>query len=187
MAVTQHGVMTLEEFLKLPEQKPALEFEDGRVTQKVSPELPHGVLQLEIGSLFNRALRPDRIGLAFSELRTTFAERSRVPDIAVYRWNRIPRRPEGGLARYPFTPPDVAVEIRSSEQSVASQRRRCRDYVDQGVPLALLVVPEDESVWLFLPNQPEIELRGNATVDFSSVFPGLTLTPAEMFSALHLD
>jgi len=28
--------MTLEEFLRLPEEEPALEYEEGRVTQKVA-------------------------------------------------------------------------------------------------------------------------------------------------------
>ena len=37
MAVSQQQI-TLEEFLALPEQKPALEYFDGEVTQKVPPD-----------------------------------------------------------------------------------------------------------------------------------------------------
>ena len=38
MAITRHG-LTLEDFLRLPEEKPALEYEaDGTVTQKVAPQ-----------------------------------------------------------------------------------------------------------------------------------------------------
>lgn len=40
---------TLEEFLKFPELDPPLEFEEGRVTQKVSPNLYHGKLELRVG------------------------------------------------------------------------------------------------------------------------------------------
>jgi Uma2 family endonuclease len=36
--------MTLEQFLALRERKSALEFEDGEVTQKVSPKGPHSAL-----------------------------------------------------------------------------------------------------------------------------------------------
>jgi Uma2 family endonuclease len=32
---------TLDTFLSLPEQKPALEYLDGEITQKMSPKLPH--------------------------------------------------------------------------------------------------------------------------------------------------
>jgi hypothetical protein len=37
VAVPQEG-LTLEEFLKLPDESPALEFHHGRVTRKVSPQ-----------------------------------------------------------------------------------------------------------------------------------------------------
>jgi len=38
--------MTLERFLELPEEKPALEFEpDGTVTQKMSPTVKHILIQ----------------------------------------------------------------------------------------------------------------------------------------------
>ena len=36
--------MTLTEFLALPEEKPALEYENGEVTQKVSPKGRHSAL-----------------------------------------------------------------------------------------------------------------------------------------------
>ena len=40
MALTERRT-SLEEFLKLPEEKPALEYFDGKVTQKVSPKTRH--------------------------------------------------------------------------------------------------------------------------------------------------
>jgi Uma2 family endonuclease len=60
-------VATLEEFLALPEVKPALEFEEGRIIQKVSPRGPHSVLQAELLEIFNRAGRPNKIARAFPE------------------------------------------------------------------------------------------------------------------------
>src|SRR5205823_3342989 len=53
MAITQRP-MTLEEFLDLPEKKPALEYDDGVVTQKVSPQGQHSRLQFVIDQLINR-------------------------------------------------------------------------------------------------------------------------------------
>jgi Uma2 family endonuclease len=181
-------VLTLEEFLRLPEEKPALEYEDGRITQKVSPRLPHAALHFEIAALFNQQLRPDRIAWAFTELRTTFTGRSRVPDISVYRWDRIPRDAAGAL---PFDnvmiPPDVAVEIRSPEQTIASQLRRCRDYVEQGVVVAIMVAPEAKRLWVFRIQQPERELAADDAIDFEDIFPGFKLTPAEIFAVLQVD
>src|SRR5215211_7018782 len=90
--------LTLEEFLKLPERKPALQFLNGVVTQKVTPKGRHSALQLECAAYFNRAARRQKIARAFTELRTTYAGASPVPDVVVYRWDRIPRAPTGELA-----------------------------------------------------------------------------------------
>ena len=97
MAISQQP-LTLEEFLKLPEKKPALEFEDGVVTQKVAPKGRHSALQFDLAERFNHFARPLRLARAFPELRTTFGGVSRVPDVAVYRWERIPRDAAGDVA-----------------------------------------------------------------------------------------
>ena len=53
MAVPQLR-MSLEAFLELPEDEPALEYEDGVVTQKVPPQGKHASLQPWICELVNR-------------------------------------------------------------------------------------------------------------------------------------
>jgi Uma2 family endonuclease len=45
----------LDEFLELPEEEPALEYEAGVVKQKVSPKAPHGRLQFRLARLFDRS------------------------------------------------------------------------------------------------------------------------------------
>jgi Uma2 family endonuclease len=186
MAITRSGI-SLEEFLTLPEEKPALEYEDGRVTQKVSPQGKHSSIQAELLILFDRLLRHNKIGRAFPELRTTFEGSSRVPDVAIYRWERIPRNAEGGVADRFLTPPDVAVEIRSPEQTAQAQIRRCRDYVRDGVSLAIMVDPERLRVWIFRANQAEQELRDQQSFTLDPILPNIQITPTEIFGALRLD
>ena len=83
MAVSQR--LTLEEFLRLPEEKPALELMHGVVGQKVSPKTRHSTLQAKSVELINRFAEPARLAFAFPELRTTFAGASVVPDVSVLR------------------------------------------------------------------------------------------------------
>src|SRR5579864_1874767 len=72
--------LTLEEFLKLPEEEPALEFEDGAVTSKVWPKGRHSTLQAELIERLNQSGRPRKLARAFPELRVTFGGASFVPD-----------------------------------------------------------------------------------------------------------
>jgi Uma2 family endonuclease len=183
----QRTTLTLEEFLKLPERKPALEYDDEGVTQKVSPKGQHSSLQLELAELLNRPARRRKVARAFPELRFTFGGRSYVPDVSVYRWERIPRTPLGEVGNDFFVPPDIAVEIVSPGQRVNTLVRRCLRYLSLGVLVALLVDPDDRSVILFRPGISAVALRGPDAVDLSDILPGFRLTVEGLFRSLQMD
>jgi Uma2 family endonuclease len=185
VAFLQQG-LSLEEFLRHPEEEPALEFEDGLVTQKVSPKGQHSTLQGRIVERINRFSEPAKLAFAFPELRTTFGGASRVPDIAVYVWERIPRTAEGRVENDFLEPPDIAIEIVSPEQSVNALVRRCIWYVDHGVRIALLVDPQDESVLAFRPDSKPSPRRERDRIDIDDVLPGFQLSAQELFGLLSL-
>jgi Uma2 family endonuclease len=75
--------VSLEDFLKLPETKPASEYIDDRIIQKTMPKARHSRLQAKLTSAINEVTESKRIAYTFPELRCTFGDRSTVPDIAV--------------------------------------------------------------------------------------------------------
>jgi Uma2 family endonuclease len=184
MAIPLRG-LTLDEFLELPEAEPALEFWDGVVVQKVSPQNLHGRMQYSFAERVNRIAEPLKLAMAFTETRATFGGRSPVPDVVVYRWERIPRDARGKLLRRFIEPPDIAVEIVSPEQSIATLIEKCRRYIELGVRIALLIEPEDEWVMLFRRGAEPRRLRGADRIDLDSVLPGFELTAEELFEALY--
>ena len=185
MAIEQHR-LTLEKFLKLPEEKPALEFLEGTVTQKVAPQGKHSVLQYAIAERINRAMSPDKRAYAFPELRATFAGVSRVPDVAVYRWERIPRDEAGEVANTFSEPPDIAIEIVSPGQSTNALLRRCLWFVANGVAVAILADPEDKSLLVFRPGQSPQPLHGSDRIALDEVLPGFELTVEDLFASLSM-
>ena len=178
--------MTLEEFLAQPEEKPALEYEEGVVTQKPMPKPVHARLQTTLAHSFDLVGEPRKLFLALTELRFTVAARSYVPDVAVYRWDRLPVGDHGELSNDAPEPPDVAVEIVSPEQSVTALIRQCLWYVDNGVKAALIVDPMDHTVLLFRPGQPYRALQDDETIDLSDVLPQFSTTAAQIFGALKI-
>jgi len=176
---------TLEEFLKLPEEKPALELVDGVISQKVSPRGRHAVLQGALTERLNRTGLASRSARAFPELRVTFAGASYVPDVAVYRWQRIPVDARGRVADNFVEPPDIAIEIVSPEQSVNALVRRCLWYVANGVQIALLVDPGDESVLAFQPGNRASAWRGSERIDLHEVLLDFDLTVEQLFASLN--
>jgi Uma2 family endonuclease len=176
--------MTLEEFLELPEEEPALEFEDGTVTQKVPPQGKHSALQLGLGGLLNSLLLPGHPGQTFSELRTTFGERSRVPDLAVYTWDRIPLDANGEVANEFREPPDIAIEIVSPGQSVNSLVQRCVTFIQAGTRAAIIVDPDPKTVVVFRAGRAPTVLEQSEDLDFQDIIPGLRLLVSQVFEAL---
>src|SRR4051794_34470300 len=116
MAIARHRPsvvgrrMTLDEFLELPEEKPSLELIGGVVRQKVSPQEQHGALQFDLAELINRYARPRRLARVFTELRFIVGGDFVVPDISVYRWDRVNRLPSGEIGNIYSGPPDIVVE-----------------------------------------------------------------------------
>jgi Uma2 family endonuclease len=133
MAIAQTP-LTLDEFLALPEQKPALEFECGRTIQKMPPQSHHSEIQSVLVERINRVTVPGKRAFAFTELRTIVDQRSYVPDIAVYRWERVPKDADGRPTQQFRTLPDVAIEIASPGQSTNFPTRRCVWYAEKRLP-----------------------------------------------------
>lgn len=178
--------LSLEEFLRLPEEKPALEYEDGVVTQKMSPRAEHIVLQGKLVSVINAALGPTRVGMALPELRVIIGGRAYVPDISVLRWERIPVDERGRASGHAEEPADVAIEIVSRGQSINQLLRRCLWYVANGFRAAVLVDDQDESVLVFRPNSIPQAVTGDERIDLADILPGFQLTAKELFDSLQV-
>ncbi len=88
----------MAEFLAEPETKPAREYINGVITQKPLPQGKHSLLQRELSLTLTLAFRATKTAQAFPELRCTFGDRSTVPDIAVFKTERIPRDENGDIA-----------------------------------------------------------------------------------------
>ena len=184
MAIEQRR-MTLDEFLALPEEEPALELEaGGMVTQKVSPKGKHSSLQRGLLKLFDGFAEPRRIALALPELRTVFGGAAYVPDVSVYRWERIAWTSDGEVPDDFTEPPDIAIEIVSPGQNVTRLVRRCIWYVEHGVTLALLIDPTDRSVLRFGRASTPRALHEQDRIDLSEVLPDFQATVERLFAAL---
>ncbi|WP_375495727.1 Uma2 family endonuclease [uncultured Nostoc sp.] len=149
MVQTPAKPLTLDEFLKLPETKPASEFIDGQIIQKPMPQGKHSTVQLDLGTDINQALKPGHIARAYSELRCTFGGRSIVPDIAVFTWERIPRDRNGKVSNTFAIAPDWMIEILSPDQSQTKVIRNILHSVAHSTQMGWLIDPEEELVFVY--------------------------------------
>jgi len=186
MVQTPIKTLTLDEFLKLPETKPAREFINGEIIQKPMPQGKHSTVQSDFVSAANTILKPQRIARAYSELRCTFGGRSIVPDIAVFTWERIPRDENGEVANTFAIPPDWTIEILSPEQSQTKVVRNILHCLSHGTQMGWLIDPAEKLVFVYFADQRillfELETDSLPVPSFAESF---NLTVGQLFGWLN--
>ncbi len=179
--------LTLEEFFKLPETKPSSEYINGQIIQKPIPQGKHSITQGELVSAINAVVKPQKIALAFPELRCTFGGRSIVPDVAVFAWERIPIDERGDVANVFKAHPDWTIEIISPDQSQTKVTGNILHCLKHGSRLGWLIDPEERSVLVYPPKQqPELLQEEQEILPVPDLVSELQLTVGQLFGWLKL-
>jgi Uma2 family endonuclease len=185
MVQTTAKSLTLGEFLAIPETKPASEYINGKIIQKPMPKGKHSTIQGELIIALNGSLKPSRTARAFPELRCTFGERSTVPDVVVFTWDRIPRDDDGAIADSFQAAPDWTIEILSPDQSHTRVTRNILHCLDHGTQLGWLIDPSEQSVFAYYPRQqPAFFEDVNAVLPVPDFAQSFQLTLGELFGWL---
>jgi Uma2 family endonuclease len=177
--------MSLEEFLQRSETKPPSELINGRIYQKAMPQGKHSTLQGRFTAEINHIATPNRVAYAFPELRCTFGNRSLVPDIAVFEWERIPFNQNGEIENSFITYPDWTIEILSPAQNPTRVIDNIVFCLNQGAQLGWLIDPEEKLVLVFQPNQlPMTKQLVDEVLPVLELLQNWQLTVGELFSWL---
>ncbi|MEG4533611.1 Uma2 family endonuclease [Microcoleus sp. D2_18a_D3] len=179
--------ISLEEFLLLPETKPASEYVDGQIYQKAMPQGKHSTLQSEFLSVINRVGKPQKLAYAFPELRCTFGGRSIVPDIAVFEWARIPLDADGEIANRFEIVPDWTIEILSPDQNPTRVINNILFCLNHNAKLGWLIDPAEKLVLVFKPQQQPEAKENQDILPVLDVLSGLQLSAADLFGLLSFD
>ena len=185
MTNTQAKSLSLEEFLHLPETKPAQEFIEGDILQKPIPKGRHSRLQSKLCSEINQVSEYTKIAYAFPELRCSFGNRSIVPDIAVFLWLNIPFLSDGEVPDNFNLPPDLVIEILSPEQNPNKVIGNIVYCIENGSELGWFLDPEAQSILVFRRDRSPLVIQNQDTLPVLEGI-GLSLTAAQVFGWLKM-
>jgi len=169
-----------ERILDLPEnQDRLLELVHGRVVEKMPTE-EHGVIASTLSfALFayNRQHKVGRVGVEVRQRLPHDQLNSRMPDISFSSARRpIVRR--GGVPEMP----DLAVEIKSPDDSVRQMREKAAYYLANGARLVWLIYPQKRLIEVYDPDaEVEILIEGDVLTG-RDLLPGFILPVAEVFA-----
>ena len=170
-------MITLEEFLRMPEidEHPYLEYIDGRIEAKVSPQKKHGLLEKRLYDAHRRLRQAPDLGETFPELRCTFAGRSIIPDVVFLLDEHIETDEDGVVLDPTLRPPDLHIEIVSPDQSVRKCREKLVFSTANGCPLGWLIDPNRmDGPGLSSGSPPEASYPAEGVLEGDPVLPGVS-------------
>lgn len=186
MASSLSQLISLEEFLQLPETKPASEYINGEIVQKPIPKGRHSRLQGKLCGVINEATEAAKVAYAFPELRCTFSGRSIIPDISVFLWQNLVFTDDGEIADNFAIYPDWTIEILSPEQKPNKVIDDILHCLSSGSQLGWFIDPDDKSILVFLTGQQPLLLQGSDRLPVLSTID-LDLTASRVFGWLNMS
>ncbi len=182
MAVPQERLYTVQEFEQMvarPDNQGRLfELIDGEIVEKMPTE-EHGEIALVIGAALRAFALQNRLGRVGVEVRHQMPEdvhNSRLPDVSFIAGHR-PRVSEGGVPQMP----DLAVEIKSPDESFKELRDKAQYYVRNGTTLVWIVDPAKKLVIVLSPDDEQIQLE-HEHLDGRAILPGFALPVRDIFA-----
>lgn len=170
-----------EQIATLPENADKrLEFISGEIFEVVSNDNASAIAQIITGLLFIY-LRSNDIGwLTGSDGGSVVAGERYIPDVAFLTYENHPTRL--GVAYRP-TPPDLAVEVVSSERSDENRTLNIKvtNYLLAGT-VVWVVRPEYQHVEVHAPGQPVAVYGADEAVPGGDLLPDFTLPVGDLFT-----
>ena len=179
--------LTLEGFLDLLETEPECESTDEDLDRTPVPQGKHSILLRELSFFLKLAFRPEQNAQAFPDLYCTFGDRSIVPDIAVFRAERIPRERNGNIANTFDIHPDWVIEILTPNQSQTKVIRNMLHCLDNGTAMGWLLDPEESCVFVCDDNKSvRVFDRRESLLPMPEFAKGIRLTAGELFDWMQV-
>lgn len=183
MAINEEKrLLTIEEFEQIadsPENADRiLELINGEIVEKVGTE-EHSYIQSLFARLLGNFADAHQLGIVLTEPRYRKPDdvrNSLLPDVAFRSLNR-PLNKKGSIPELP----DLAIEVKSPEQSLRTLRNKVRYYITHGVKLVWLVNPEAQVVEVYTL-EDEVTLGMNDVLTGGDVLPGFTLLVRDIFA-----
>lgn len=179
--VVQKKLYTLDEYHQFLDEhhEGIYELIDGEIIQKMPSFLPSAIAARLIFFLM-QYLTHHPIGYvtgAKGSYQMPGEGNEYIPDVAYISKERLPQLPE----RHALLPPDLAVEIKSPTDFVRDLRYKAVRYLGFGTRLVWLVLPDDQTVEVYTPDQDVQTLAIGDTLSGGDMLPGFTLPVQQIF------
>ncbi len=180
---TTTGLMTADELLRLGDDVHG-ELIRGVFCEMSPPGTEHGEIVMRLGRWLGNFIEPRQLGRLGGDTGI-WLERDpdtvRAPDIVFRLAERLPPGPR--ITGYSEVMPDLAVEVRSPNDTRPDVRAKAEMWLSHGVRLVWVVHPDTRTIDVYRPDAEMLTLGAAATLDGGDVLPGFTCAVSTVFGA----
>ena len=174
-------LITAEDLARMGRKAFRFELVRGRMVRMNPTNSDHGRISLLIGSEVRAFVHSRRLGTVMVETGYTLSrapDTVRGPDVSFVRAGR-----PGGLPSQGFVagPPDLAVEVKSPDDTIPELMSKATEYLSAGAELVWIVDPGPQKVTVLAAGRPPRELGIDDALDGGETLPGFALRVAEVF------
>lgn len=183
MSAVAEKLLTAEEYARL-----AVKFDGptelvrGRMVVMNPPHTAHGYWCIQVATLIKAYVQSHDLGRVVGNDGGVQTEHDpdtvRGADVAFYSYERVPRGP---LPKGYWPAPDLAVEIRSTNDRWKTLVKKAGEYLEAGVLNVLIIEPERQSVHVYSPDRETEILTIEQTLTLPESLPGFSLPVREIF------
>jgi Uma2 family endonuclease len=177
----RYTIDQFEAFIALPENvNRRFELLNGEIIERMPTE-EHGLIVSNILAFIWNFIRPRKLGRVTVEARHRVPNddhKARIPDIAYTSAERaLPLTTQGPVPQMP----DLAVEVKSPDDSYLELRQKAAYYLDNGSKMVWLVFPEKRIIEVYRPDVDVEILTPGDSISGHELLPGFTLAVDDVF------
>lgn len=181
-------LVTADELLQLSKDEFYGELIRGELCEEMPPGFLHERIVAELIALLLTFVRSERLGSVVGG-SGVWTERDpdtvRAPDVQFYSAERLPL--DDQTTGYIDIAPDLVVEVRSPNDRRRQLREKANMWLDVGVRLVWVVIPDQRSVDVYRPERDVQTLTGSDQLDGLDVLPGFTCSLDAVFGPAAQD
>ena len=176
-------LMTADELLRLGKDARG-ELIRGVFCEMSPPGVDHGRVAMRLATRLSVFVEERQLGEVIGEMGV-WTERDpdtvRAPDAAFFSAERLP--PDVSVRGYAEVAPELAIEVRSPNDSRPEVRAKAQMWLSHGVRLVWIVHPDTRTVDVYAAEAAVTTLGEGDTLDGGDILPGFTCAVSAVFRA----
>ena len=174
---------TADELLRLPRNRGRHELVHGELRTMSPAGWQHGIVAAACTRLLANHVVEHGLGKVFAAETGFLIARDPdtvlAPDVAFVRSDRLPGAATGGF--FPGAP-DLAVEVRSPNDSAFDVEDKARAWLAHGCAMVVTIDPGARTAAVWRAGSPPRAVTTLGTIDAAEIVPGLRLRLADLFA-----